>query len=220
MMLHLNSGAHGLVDPTPTATISLCAFSAVMFLLFFILAGYNYGPGFGNYFFPQDLSVEYARMNLGAAILGVSPGLIASVVRYRHPIASTFSVVTLAPFLGLGLLLCIAPALAGGEKFSRAMTSAVLQLHIRHRLLTLCRWRLHCRPRHSKAIEVAGCESRVSFVDSARHRNNGLRGSPDRYISAEVVADVAGSSGARQRRGIGHHAGHHHQSASRYIVGR
>jgi hypothetical protein len=104
MMLHLNSRAHGLVDPTPTATISLCAFSAVMFLLFFVLAGYNYGPGFGNYFFPQDLSVKYAPMNLGAAILGVSLGLIASVVRYRYPIAPTFAVVTLAPFLGSGVL--------------------------------------------------------------------------------------------------------------------
>jgi hypothetical protein len=137
MMLHLNSGAHGLVDPTSTATISLYAFSAMMFLLFFILAGYNYGPDFGNYFFPQGLSAEYAPMNLGAAILGVSPGPIASVVRY--PIPSTFAVVTLAPFLRLGLLLCIAPALAGGEKFRRTVTSAVLQLHIRHRLLKLCR---------------------------------------------------------------------------------
>jgi hypothetical protein len=126
----MNSRAHGLVDPTPTATISLCAFSAVMFLLFFILAGYNYGPGFGNYFFPQDLSLKYAPMNLAAAILGVSLGLIASVVRYRYPIASTFAVVTLAPFLGLGLLLSIGPALAGGENFSRAITSAVLQLFL------------------------------------------------------------------------------------------
>ncbi len=59
-MLRLNSRAHGLVDPTPTVTISLCAFSAVMFVLFIFLAGYNYGPGFGNDFFPQDFCVKYS----------------------------------------------------------------------------------------------------------------------------------------------------------------
>jgi hypothetical protein len=41
-MFRLNSEAHGLADPTPAAAISLCSVSAVLFLVFYVLTGYNH----------------------------------------------------------------------------------------------------------------------------------------------------------------------------------
>jgi hypothetical protein len=97
-MFALDSTAHGLVDPTPTATISLCALSAMLFLLFFIPTGYNYhAPGAAVIFFvpgPGPGPGEAALVYFASAVLGASLGLIASVVRYRHPIRSTFTAVT------------------------------------------------------------------------------------------------------------------------------
>src|SRR5712671_251669 len=99
-MFALDSTAHGLVDPTPTATISLCALSATLFLLFFILTGYK-----AVMFVPGHGPGQVAPVHFAAAVLGASLGLIASVVRYRHPIRSTFTVVTAAPFVGIVLYL-------------------------------------------------------------------------------------------------------------------
>jgi hypothetical protein len=118
-MFALDSTAHGLVDPTPTATISLCALSAMLFLLFFIPTGYNYqAPGAAVFFFVPGhgpATGEAALVYFASAVLGASLGLIASVVRYRHPIRSTFTVVTAGPFLGIVLYLLglsIPPAFA------------------------------------------------------------------------------------------------------------
>jgi hypothetical protein len=116
-MFALDSTAHGLVDPTPTATISLCALSATLFLLFFIsprAAIIFFGPGPG----------EAAPVYFASAVLGASLGLIASVVRYRHPIRSTFTVVTAAPFVGIVLYLLglfIPPAFASPAYYGHMM---------------------------------------------------------------------------------------------------
>ena len=102
-MFALDSTAHGLIDPTPTATISLCALSTTLFLLFFILLDYH-NPRADVSFFrfaPEEAAPAYFAL----AVLGASLGLIASVVRYRHPIRSTFTVVTAAPFVGIALYL-------------------------------------------------------------------------------------------------------------------
>src|SRR5215472_10739199 len=101
-MFALDSTAHGLVDPTPTATISLCALSTTLFLLFFILLGYH-NPRADVFF--RFAPGEAAPAYFALAVLGASLGLIASVVRYRHPIRSTFTVVTAAPFAGIVLYL-------------------------------------------------------------------------------------------------------------------
>jgi hypothetical protein len=128
-MVRLNSEAHGLADPTPAATISLCSVSAVLFLVFYVLTGYNHAA-------TQQMAVyiplflftrEEAPQYLAAAVLAVSLGLVASVVRYRHPIVSTFAVVTIAPVLGVTvpiLLLSIGRAFAGpgvGEAVGAAL---------------------------------------------------------------------------------------------------
>lgn len=105
-MFAMDSTAHGLVDPTPTATISLCALSATLFLLFFILTGYNFhDPNLSLSIFIGPYAEEAASAYFASAVLGASLGLIASVVRYRHPIRSTFTVVTAAPFVGILLYL-------------------------------------------------------------------------------------------------------------------
>ncbi len=136
-MFGLNSTAHGLVDPTPTATISLCALSATLFLLFYILTGYNYHDprmSLSNraaviFFGPGPDPVEAAPVYFASAVLGTSLGLIASVVRYRHPIRSTFTVVTAAPFVGVVLYLLglsIPSAFASPNSYGRISFVAMM----------------------------------------------------------------------------------------------
>jgi len=126
----LDSTAHGLVDPTPTATISLCALSATLFLFFFIPTGYNYhAPGAAVIFFVPGHGLgpgpgEAALVYFASAFLGASLGLIASVVRYRHPIRSTFTVVAAGPFVGIVLYLLglsIPPAFASPAYYGHMM---------------------------------------------------------------------------------------------------
>jgi hypothetical protein len=129
-MFALNSTTHGLVDPTPSATISLCALSATLFLLFFIPTGYNdHAPGAVVIFFvpghgPGPRPGEAGLVYFASAVLGASLGLIASVVRYRHPIRSTFTVVTAGPFAGIVfylLGLSIPPAFASPAYYGHMM---------------------------------------------------------------------------------------------------
>ena len=112
-MFALDSTAHGLVDPTRTAAASFCALSAMLFFLFFILLdGHNpravvfffglVGAAYGGHL---DALARAAPTYFALAVLGASLGLIASVVRYRRPIRSTFTVVTAGPFVGMVLYL-------------------------------------------------------------------------------------------------------------------
>jgi len=111
--------------------------SAALFVLFFILTGYNYGgPRTGAIFFgfrAGFLSVENSSVYFMATVLGASIGLIASVVRYRHPIRSTFGVVTIAQFLGIVLYFtsfAISPAFADAEAMAHAVEVAVFWMFV------------------------------------------------------------------------------------------
>jgi cation transporter-like permease len=56
-------------------------------------------------------------------VLGISIGLIASVVRYRHPLRSTFAVALAALFVGIVLFhsLPVSPAFADAEGIVHAV---------------------------------------------------------------------------------------------------
>jgi hypothetical protein len=130
-MFRLNSNDHGLVDPTPTVTISLCAVSALLFFMFYLITGYSHASTqqMAVYFPLLSFSREEARQYLAAAVLAVSLGLITSVVRYRRPIASTFAVVTIAEFLGVivpFVLLSIGRAFASPSSLGEAIGAALL----------------------------------------------------------------------------------------------
>jgi len=200
-MFALDSTAHGLVDATPTATISLCALSTTLFLLFLVLF-FRFGPG--------EASPAYFAL----AVLGASLGLIASVVRYRHPIRSTFTFVTAAPFCGNSALftrfihsLCFcfdrylrSFQFRGGDP----LFDVRIFLHIQRRFLKLCCWWLHYRPHHSRAVKAVGCESDASFAGNARCWNDKLRGLTGEYILAVTGAGRAGAIGSRRPYGGNH----------------
>jgi hypothetical protein len=76
---------------------------------------------------------------LAAAVLAVSLGLIASVVRYRRPIASTFAVVATAAILAMivlpiviGVVLEIRKAFAGTDPFFVAGIRAAILIFLRN----------------------------------------------------------------------------------------
>ena len=216
-MFALDSTAHGLVDPTRTAAVSFCALSAVLFFLFFILLdGHNpravvfffglVGAAYGGHL---DALAGAAPTYFALAVLGASLGLIASVVRYRHPIRSTFTFVTAAPFCGNSALftrfihsLCFcfdrylrSFQFRGGDP----LFDVRIFLHIQRRLLKLCCWWLHCRPHHSRAVKAVGCESDVSFPGNARCWNDKLRRLTGEYILAGTGAGRAGAIESRRR---------------------
>jgi len=102
----------------------LFGLSSVLCWVFLGLSEHNYHHS------PYRFYITPMPVLLGGAVLGASLGLIASVVRYRHPLRSTFAVAIAALFMGIVLFhsLPVSPAFADAQGIVNAVMLAVFLL--------------------------------------------------------------------------------------------